>query len=302
MHALILSALDGILLADVFPDRCDENQMHAATLFKAFDADGSGTIDFDEFRRQYDGLSERYERLKREEEAAEAAEDAKAAAAEAKAAADAAAAAAKAAAEVAAARDRAEAERAAAEAAEAKASARRAAEAAMAKAMQEAAEAAARQAAEEAAVAAQPVACPCGLKFLPELLAPHQRTCAAMHPRKQPMPTPSDPPADGELSSDTAGPPPPPRTSVEFANNGANTFVACSFCARSFFPDRLPVHLRVCKAKAKHDDARGGCRPTMTAAGMIAAGATIGAYNQAPAARRSRLQLGAAIAGGGLRS
>ena len=35
--------------------------------------------------------------------------------------------------------------------------------------------------------------------------------------------------------------------SVEFADNGSNSFVACSKCGRTFFPDRLPLHLRACK-------------------------------------------------------
>ena len=35
-----------------------------------------------------------------------------------------------------------------------------------------------------------------------------------------------------------------------------SAFVPCQFCGRTFFPDRLPVHLRVCKKKPRPN----GCR------------------------------------------
>lgn len=52
------------------------------------------------------------------------------------------------------------------------------------------------------------------------------------------------------------------RASVEFGDNGANVFVACQWCGRTFFPDRLPVHLRVCKLKGQAEIT--GIRPTIT--------------------------------------
>lgn len=39
----------------------------------------------------------------------------------------------------------------------------------------------------------------------------------------------------------------------------------CQFCGRSFFPDRLPVHLRVCKKKPKSN----GCRETNITGDMV---------------------------------
>lgn len=41
----------------------------------------------------------------------------------------------------------------------------------------------------------------------------------------------------------------PPRASIEFGDNDANQFVPCGFCTRTFFPDRLAQHHRVCQKK-----------------------------------------------------
>ena len=130
-----------------------------------------------------------------------------------------------------------------------------------------AAEEARRQAALEAAL----VACKCGMKFLPDVLPQHQRSCEACKPMKKAVTfVEEEPEADG-------GPPGVERTrsSVEFAENESNTFVACEWCSRTFFPDRLAVHHRVCKQKlAAEAKAGGGIRPTITDGKMV----TVGLY------------------------
>lgn len=141
---------------------------------------------------------------------------------------------------------------------------------AAAKAKAEADEAARRRAEEAARLAASMVDCVCGEKFLPHLLAQHQRGCEAY------------------LIEQRAG---------QELQEG---FVACQWCARSFFPDRLPVHLRVCK-KAPKDQA-GGIRPTITSEAMLEQGPTVGEYSADPAKRRRAFQMGAAVAMGALNS
>ena len=64
------------------------------------------------------------------------------------------------------------------------------------------------------------------------------------------------------LSSDLATPAEGIRASIEFAENDANTFVPCEWCGRTFFPDRLPIHLRVCKQR-KAQEPITGIRPTI---------------------------------------
>jgi len=105
--------------------------------------------------------------------------------------------------------------------------------------------------------------CKCGESFLPHLLPQHQRSCEACRPA---------------------------------VNEGPdeNGFVPCQWCSRRFFPDRLPVHLRVCKSKPA--DAAGGIRPTITSAETMVA--DVGAYDADPARRRRLVQLGAAVAAG----
>ena len=102
----------------------------------------------------------------------------------------------------------------------------------------------------------------CGEKFLPHLRPKHQRTCTAVLPAKK-MKKVTFGQGGGGFGSGRSGlnptderPLPRPRDSsaaeadarsVEFADNGSNSFVACSKCGRTFFPDRLPLHLRACK-------------------------------------------------------
>jgi hypothetical protein len=98
------------------------------------------------------------------------------------------------------------------------------------------------------------VECACGERFLHDVLARHQRSCASVSAVKktvrfvaQPPTPPQDP-----LSSDVPCTPAPVEkevTSIEYANNGANSFVACEACGRTFFPDRLAIHQRVCKGR-----------------------------------------------------
>lgn len=92
----------------------------------------------------------------------------------------------------------------------------------------------------------------CGESFLPHVLPRHQRSCAAVRPTKgkksvrfQPPTPPQDP-----LSSDAPDRPLPVMrevASIEYAENGSNSFVPCEKCGRTFFPDRLPIHVRACK-------------------------------------------------------
>ena len=74
--------------------------------------------------------------------------------------------------------------------------------------------------------------------------------------------------------------------------------VPCEGCGRTFVPDRLAVHQRSCKKAPA--GAGGGIRPTITTAEHFGSGGTVGAYDQDPARRRRALQMGAAIAMGGL--
>lgn len=46
-------------------------------------------------------------------------------------------------------------------------------------------------------------------------------------------------------------------------SSDVNDFVPCEYCGRTFFPDRLPVHLRVCKQK-KNLLGHHLCRETLT--------------------------------------
>ena len=104
----------------------------------------------------------------------------------------------------------------------------------------------------------------CAEHFLPHVLPRHQRSCAKARPAKKsvrfaeggggrtegggraeraerPLPKPTDeaPAAYDITDSDAA--------SIAHADNGSNTFVPCPKCSRSFFPDRLPIHMRACK-------------------------------------------------------
>jgi len=248
------------LLNQLFPENCDENETYVDREFAAADADRSRTLSFVEFERYYPQLKALYERINQEAEAAAMQAEAEAAAAAAAAAAKAAKEAADAAAAMLKAKEKEEKQKAAAEAAAAKAAARAAAEEATRAALLEAEEEAARAAEEAAAIAASLVACACGDKFLPHLLAQHQRSCEACKPQKALSPPSSDEPE---------------RASVEFADNGANGFVPCGWCQRTFLPDRLAVHHRVCKAKKEKDREGGGIRPTMTKAGSYV---TVGEY------------------------
>ena len=83
------------------------------------------------------------------------------------------------------------------------------------------------------------VTCKCGKQFLVDKIAVHQRSCEACAP----------PAASGQAAGDESG--------------GGSGFVPCEFCGRTFFPDRLPKHLRVCKAKQAKEGSS-GIRPTMT--------------------------------------
>jgi len=122
---------------------------------------------------------------------------------------------------------------------------------------------------------AELVLCPCGHSFLPSVLPQHQRTCPAVRSRKREVHFIEEQEQD-PLSSDA---PPPPlersRSSVEFANNGANTFVSCDYCGRTFFPDRLQIHLRVCKARSDMEQQVSGIRPTIDQSGSRI---TVGLY------------------------
>ena len=94
----------------------------------------------------------------------------------------------------------------------------------------------------------------CGELFLGHTLHLHQRSCARVSGVKKtvkfverPLPTPQDP-----YSSDVpeaAAPTVREETSIEFADNGTNSFLPCDKCGRRFFPDRLPVHIRACKGR-----------------------------------------------------
>ena len=108
------------------------------------------------------------------------------------------------------------------------------------------------------------MACACGDKFLPHLLAQHQRSCPSCHPAE-------------------------PAEPVDRTNGGM--FVACEWCDRTFFPERLPVHQRSCP----NAPSGGGIRPTITSSAETSRGGTIGEYSYDPARRRKVFQLGAAL-------
>ena len=113
----------------------------------------------------------------------------------------------------------------------------------------------------QAAMAAELVECRCGGRFLPSVLPEHQRSCVAITPQKKEVSFVEEVTQD-PLSSDVTTPAEGVRSSVEFADNDANSFVPCEWCGRTFFPDRLPVHLRVCKQRK--EAAITGIRPTIT--------------------------------------
>jgi Ca2+-binding EF-hand superfamily protein/ribosomal protein L32 len=85
----------------------------------------------------------------------------------------------------------------------------------------------------------------CGETFLAHLRPKHQRACTAVTPAKK---------KSVKFAERNERPLPKPRESyddaiesVAFADNGSNSFVRCTLCDRSFFPDRLAIHQRVCK-------------------------------------------------------
>ena len=88
------------------------------------------------------------------------------------------------------------------------------------------------------------VTCKCGKQFLVDKIAVHQRACEVCAP----------PAASGHAAGDESG---------GGGGGGGGGFVPCEFCGRTFFPDRLPKHLRVCKAKQAREGSS-GIRPTMT--------------------------------------
>ena len=123
-------------------------------------------------------------------------------------------------------------------------------------AQEDAAAAAARKAAEKAArlasIASPLVACPgCGVEFISDAIETHQRSCEAyeMWLRK------------GAGAGGGGG-----------GGKGAvdeNGFVACQYCKRTFFPDRLAKHVGTCKAKHGKGD---GIRSTMTDGATVTKG------------------------------
>jgi hypothetical protein len=120
------------------------------------------------------------------------------------------------------------------------------------------------------AVAADLVQCAgCGESFLAHLLAKHERSCAAVaRPAKKvafksverPLPTP------GASMSGLAE-----LEAASAAEALPSELVACEKCGRTFFPDRLPIHQRVCKgtAKGSADAARKATLDEMLATGLI---------------------------------
>lgn len=140
-----------------------------------------------------------------------------------------------------------------------------------------AAEMAAEEARRRAEIEASLVECKCGLTFLPSVLPQHQRSCEACKPVKK------------EVKFDEEA----PRSSVEFGENDANGFVACEWCARTFFPDRLAVHHRVCKQKLAADAKKGGgIRATITDGKQV----TVGLYRSMKSGKwtkSGRMEVGA---------
>jgi len=114
--------------------------------------------------------------------------------------------------------------------------------------------------AQRESLAASMVACRgCGCDFLPDRIAAHERACEKCNPSKA-----------GPAAALSC-----PETSIQFAaDNGPNNFVPCELCGRRFFPDRLPVHIRVCKKKHGHGC---GVRETMADGQSI----TVGHYDAA---------------------
>lgn len=125
-----------------------------------------------------------------------------------------------------------------------------------------AAEQAAQDMRETAELLAPLVTCLCGKAFLPSVLPQHQRACEACKSQRGEV-TFLEEEYQDPFSSDA----PPParersRSSVEFGDNGSNSFVPCEWCGRTFFPDRLQVHLKVCKARTDVEQAVSGIRST----------------------------------------
>jgi len=122
----------------------------------------------------------------------------------------------------------------------------------------------------------------CGEMFLPHLRPKHQRSCAAAQSKRKTVQFTES--AKGRKLAKAVGgggakggqgassgaksverPLPKPGELNEkieaeeklLAQNGANTFVPCEKCGRSFFPDRLPVHMRACKGGKKKAQGEG---------------------------------------------
>ena len=108
------------------------------------------------------------------------------------------------------------------------------------------ARAAAEREARRASVNDPMVTCACGQPFLASVLPTHQRSCVACKPVATP---------EGGGQGD------------EVDGNG---FVPCKICGRTFFPDRLPKHVRVCEQK---NGKVSGIRPTMTDGATLTRGA-----------------------------
>lgn len=89
----------------------------------------------------------------------------------------------------------------------------------------------------------------CGEAFLPHLLPKHQRACGKVKPVKKRVQFSERPKSNDERPLPKAGAAEQALASIEFADNGSNSFVGCDKCGRTFFPDRLPIHQRACKGR-----------------------------------------------------
>lgn len=278
------------LLDNLFPDHCEENERHVAAEFSKCDADGSDKISFQEFLAYYERLLALYgrsqgwppknadaradslnadfvcspcglkflpdrlpvhirscdackdiiRRKKKEgEEAALAkkrAEDEERARAEAEAA-----------------RRKAEEDARARALAEAEEAARREAEAAAAAAAA-AAEDAKRRAEEDAAARARAAKQAEDEARARAQAAEAARRRAEEEARRRAL-------AEAEEAARRQAEEEERQRRERELNDNPHGFVPCEWCGRTFFPDRLPVHMRVCKKKPLSTH---GIRPTMT--------------------------------------
>ena len=110
--------------------------------------------------------------------------------------------------------------------------------------------------------------CACGLTFLREKLPAHQRSCTVHKALQDAAAAEKAAAAKAAAAAAAAADEAAAAKAAGLTDSDATSaagFVNCEYCGRHFFPDRLPVHLRVCKKKPRDNK----CRPTTTTGEMV---------------------------------